>query len=92
MRCDSCARFHDRVQITLATIFESMGWRVFRVPETATILLGGGISFALLSDEERLTFQENLLKTMFQLEDTYFNLADTQVYHQSPSLTSRLHV
>lgn len=65
-------------QITLATIFESMGWRVFRVPETATLLLGGGISFPLLNDEERLQFQQNLLKTMFQIEDTYFELAATQ--------------
>ena len=45
------------VQITMSTIFESMGWRVFRVPETATILLGGGVSFSLLDDEQRLDFQ-----------------------------------
>ena len=44
-------------QITLSTIFESMGWRLFRVPETATILLGGGVSFSLLDDEQRLDFQ-----------------------------------
>ena len=49
--------FHQ--QITLSTIFESMGWRVFRVPETATILLGGGVSFSLLDDEQRLEFQVN---------------------------------
>jgi len=65
-------------QNRLATFFESLGWRVFRVPETATILLNGGISFALLTDEQRLEFQENLLKTMFQIEDTYFSLASTQ--------------
>jgi len=65
-------------QNRLATFFESLGWRVFRVPETATILLNGGISFALLTEEQRLDFQENLLKTMFQLEDTYFSLAMTQ--------------
>jgi hypothetical protein len=65
-------------QVTLSNIFESMGWRVFRVPETATVLLGGGISFNLLDDEQRLEFQENLLRTMFQIEDTYFSLATTQ--------------
>jgi hypothetical protein len=32
----------------------------------------------LLTDEQRLEFQENLLKTMFQIEDTYFSLATTQ--------------
>ena len=30
-------------QNRLATFFESLGWRVFRVPETATILLNGGV-------------------------------------------------
>jgi len=65
-------------QNRLATFFESLGWRVFRVPETATILLNGGISFALLTEDQRLEFQENLLKTMFQIEDTYFSLAATQ--------------
>ena len=32
----------------------------------------------MLTDEQRLEFQENLLKTMFQIEDTYFSLASTQ--------------
>ena len=31
-------------QNRLATFFESLGWRVFRVPETATILLNGGVN------------------------------------------------
>jgi hypothetical protein len=31
-----------------------------------------------LTEEQRLEFQENLLKTMFQIEDTYFSLATTQ--------------
>lgn len=65
-------------QNRLATFFESLGWRVFRVPETATILLNGGISFGLLTESQRFEFQENLLKTMLQLEDTYFSLARTQ--------------
>jgi len=65
-------------QNRLATFFESLGWRVFRVPETATILLNGGISFGLLTEAQRFEFQTNLLKTMLQLEDTYFSLARTQ--------------
>ena len=32
-----------RLQNRLATFFESLGWRVFRVAETATILLNGGV-------------------------------------------------
>ena len=31
-----------------------------------------------MTDDQRLDFQENLLKTMFQIEDTYFSLAATQ--------------
>ena len=31
-----------------------------------------------MSDSQRFEFQENLLKTMLQLEDTYFSLARTQ--------------
>ena len=31
-----------------------------------------------MTDSQRLEFQENLLKTMLQLEDTYFSLARTQ--------------
>lgn len=64
-------------QNRLATFFESLGWIVFRVPETATILLGGGINFGALTPDQAANFQENLLKTMLQLENTYFDLAET---------------
>eukprot|EP00088_Acartia_fossae_P010047 TRINITY_DN14932_c0_g1_i1.p1 TRINITY_DN14932_c0_g1~~TRINITY_DN14932_c0_g1_i1.p1 ORF type:complete len:429 (-),score=89.87 TRINITY_DN14932_c0_g1_i1:107-1393(-) len=64
-------------QNRLATFFESLGWVVFRVPETATVLLGGGIDFTKLSSQQVAIFQENLLKTMFQIEDTFFELAET---------------
>jgi hypothetical protein len=51
-----------------------MGWKVFRVPETASVLLSGGIKFSDLSEEEAVRFQENLLKTMIQIENTFFEL------------------
>ena len=35
-------------QNRLATFFESLGWRVFRVPECATILLNGGVPESLV--------------------------------------------
>ncbi|XP_028028631.1 TRPL translocation defect protein 14-like [Bombyx mandarina] len=41
-------------QSRLSTFFENLGWKVFRVPETATVLLSGGIKFADLSSEEAL--------------------------------------
>ncbi|RVE54786.1 hypothetical protein evm_000553 [Chilo suppressalis] len=64
-------------QSRLSTFFENLGWKVFRVPETATVLLSGGIKFADLSPDEALKFQENLLKTMIQLENTFFELGRT---------------
>ncbi|KAJ3642808.1 hypothetical protein Zmor_025561 [Zophobas morio] len=61
-------------QARLCTFFENMGWKVFRVPETASVLLSGGIKFSDLSEEEAVKFQENLLKTMIQIENTFFEL------------------
>ncbi|XP_055619556.1 TRPL translocation defect protein 14 isoform X4 [Toxorhynchites rutilus septentrionalis] len=109
-------------QARLCTFFENLGWKVFRVPETATVLLSGGIKFSdLTTDEERrrkptdhhtilrngipehsvdktascprclaaaaekpngseaYKFQENLLRTMIQIEDTFFELGKSCV-------------
>lgn len=66
-------------QDRLATFFENMGWKVYTVPETATILLGGRVKFAELSHEQAYLFQKDLLKTMLQIEDTYFNQAEATV-------------
>ncbi|XP_011307342.1 uncharacterized protein Ttd14 isoform X3 [Fopius arisanus] len=64
-------------QTRLCTFFENMGWKVFRVPETATVLLSGGIKFSDLTAEEGFKFQENLLKTMIQIENTFFQLGES---------------
>ncbi|XP_026758186.1 TRPL translocation defect protein 14 isoform X2 [Galleria mellonella] len=64
-------------QSRLSTFFENLGWKVFRVPETATVLLSGGVKFADLSPDEASKFQENLLKTMIQIENTFFELGRT---------------
>ncbi|XP_060530046.1 TRPL translocation defect protein 14 [Cylas formicarius] len=64
-------------QARLSTFFENLGWKVFRVPETANVLLSGGVKFVDLNDEEACRFQENLLKTMLQIEDTFFELGRT---------------
>ena len=39
-------------QAQLGNFFESLGWKVFRVPETATVLMSGGISFGELNEEQ----------------------------------------
>ncbi|XP_049823554.1 TRPL translocation defect protein 14 isoform X2 [Aethina tumida] len=64
-------------QARLCTFFENLGWKVFRVPESASVLLSGGIKFSDLSEDEAVKFQENLLKTMLQIEDTFFELGRT---------------
>ncbi|RWS07739.1 uncharacterized protein B4U79_14730 [Dinothrombium tinctorium] len=64
-------------QARLSTFFENLGWKVYRVPETATTLFSGGIRFPELTAEEKDTFQENLMKTMLAIESTFFSLAST---------------
>ncbi|CAH1405721.1 unnamed protein product [Nezara viridula] len=39
-------------QARLSTFFENLGWKVFRVPETATVLLSGGIKFSDLNADQ----------------------------------------
>lgn len=44
-------------QARLSTFFENLGWKVYRVPETATVLLGGGVNFADLPEYAQIEFQ-----------------------------------
>ena len=44
-------------QARLSTFFENLGWKVYRVPETANILLSGGVNFNELSPEAAEKFQ-----------------------------------
>lgn len=64
-------------QARISTFFENLGWKVYRVPETATTLFSGGIRFPDLSQEEQERFQENLIKVMISIERTFFSLAQT---------------
>jgi hypothetical protein len=45
------------------------------VPETANILLSGGVKFETMNEDAQEKFQENLLKTMMQIEQSFFDLA-----------------
>ena len=62
-------------QARLSTFFENLGWKVYRVPETANIVLSGGVNFAELTPKSAEDFQGNLLKTMLQIENSFFDLA-----------------
>ena len=48
-------------QARLSTFFENLGWKVFRVPEAATVLLGGGVNFAELTPESAERFQVRMI-------------------------------
>ena len=56
----------------LSTFFENIGWKVYRVPEIANILLSGGIDYDELSPKVTERFQGNLLKTILQIENSFF--------------------
>ncbi|XP_054166405.1 TRPL translocation defect protein 14-like [Oppia nitens] len=64
-------------QARLCTFFENIGWKVYRVPETATTLFSGGVRFPDLSKEAADKFQENLIKVMIATETTFFDLAQS---------------
>ncbi|KAJ3312486.1 hypothetical protein HDV04_003086 [Boothiomyces sp. JEL0838] len=59
----------------LSDLFESLGWRVYRVPETATILFGGGVHFPDMEEDQAYSFQKSILAVMIQIENTYRELA-----------------
>ena len=44
-------------QARLSTFFENLGWKVYRVPETANVLLAGGVNFAELTPKAAENFQ-----------------------------------
>ncbi|KAI3409795.1 hypothetical protein GPALN_006170 [Globodera pallida] len=64
-------------QARLSSFFESIGWKVYTVPETASILLGPGrIRFQDLNRTQAAQFQIDLLKTLVQIENVFFNQAE----------------
>ncbi|XP_022238480.1 TRPL translocation defect protein 14-like [Limulus polyphemus] len=64
-------------QTRLSTFFENLGWKVYRVPEAATLLFSGGVRFPDLTAEEAIRFQHDLLRVMMALEECYFSLAES---------------
>lgn len=62
-------------QERLAVFFENLGWKVYRPPETATLLFRGGIRFNELNERQIEDFQNDLLMTLIQIENVYLRLA-----------------
>ncbi|XP_018332814.2 TRPL translocation defect protein 14-like [Agrilus planipennis] len=61
-------------QARLCTFFENMGWKVFRVPETATVLLSGGVKFSDLDENEGICVR--CVSVRFALAFNYFKEFD----------------
>eukprot|EP01117_Protostelium_nocturnum_P003664 TRINITY_DN1494_c0_g1_i2.p1 TRINITY_DN1494_c0_g1~~TRINITY_DN1494_c0_g1_i2.p1 ORF type:complete len:459 (-),score=95.58 TRINITY_DN1494_c0_g1_i2:442-1818(-) len=62
----------------LADRLRSLGFRVFVVPEAATIVVtGGGIwkDYKEMTPDQALAFEGNLMKTKMALEDAFFSIA-----------------
>jgi len=57
--------------------FEGKGFRVFAVPEVATILINGGLDFGKMAATPRgvIEAQKMILQTILRLEDSFYRLA-----------------
>ncbi|RUS69761.1 hypothetical protein EGW08_022475, partial [Elysia chlorotica] len=65
-------------QTRLSTFFENLGWKVYRAPESAYSYLSGGVIFQELTKEQAFILQEDIIKTMMIVEDTFTHLAETR--------------
>lgn len=54
---------------------EEHGYKVFIVPEAATLMFLGGIDLRVVPFNERKTLQVNLMKFMMAMEDAFFEIA-----------------
>lgn len=54
---------------------QGLGFHVYRVPETATILLGGGVSMGDVSPSQMVGIQAEMLHVMMALEDSFLAVA-----------------
>uniref|UniRef100_A0A0N5ABN0 AAA_28 domain-containing protein n=1 Tax=Syphacia muris TaxID=451379 RepID=A0A0N5ABN0_9BILA len=63
-------------QSRLRSFFESLGWKVYTVSETATILLGGGVKFEELNYEQAYQFQKDVIHTLLRIESVFFKQAE----------------
>ncbi len=52
-------------QARLSTFFENLGWKVYRVPEMATIIIPGGVNFAELDADTAMRFQVEYKRAIF---------------------------
>lgn len=70
----------------LSDALENVGCKVYRVPETATILLNGGVVFSELTSEQIYDFQKSILQTMMSIETTFRRLAASNARRGIPTV------
>jgi CYTH domain-containing protein/predicted ATPase len=54
---------------------EGLGFQVYRVPEAATLLLGGGIRVRDATPSQRMGIQAQMLRVIMALEDAFYGVA-----------------
>jgi CYTH domain-containing protein len=54
---------------------QGLGFQVYRVPETATLMLGGGVSLRDASPTQVVNVQEGFLRVMMSFEDAFLSIA-----------------
>ena len=54
---------------------EACGFRVYLVPEVATLMINGGLEFSNMTREKRISQQTVILQTIMMLEDSFYELA-----------------
>jgi CYTH domain-containing protein len=59
----------------IAERMQGLGFQVYRVPETATLLLGGGVGVRDVSPGQLVGVQEGILRVMMALEDAFCAVA-----------------
>jgi hypothetical protein len=55
----------------IADYFKGLGWRVYVVREAASVMLSGGINFAVMNSEQIFELQRAIVNLMICLEDSY---------------------
>lgn len=58
--------------------FSGLGFKVYFVPEVATLLLGGGLSFESATPSQVVAYQAEFIKTQKALEASFRKIAQTQ--------------
>jgi CYTH domain-containing protein/predicted ATPase len=54
---------------------QGLGFQVYRIPETATLLLGGGVSVRDVSPSQLVGAEEGILRVMMAMEDAFHAIA-----------------